>query len=208
MPEIDLLRQKFAFLGPDLLDEILEHSQLQEIPKDTEILREGQYIKVIPLVIDGAIKVFTRFKEKELLLYYIRPDESCIMSFAASIKNEPSKVNAITELDTKAILLPISKIDSWFNKYPKLNLLFFSLYYKRYIDLLDTINQLLFNKLDERVLTHLQEKEEISGDQLVKTTHKQIANELGTAREVVSRVVKKLEKEDKLIQLSEGIKLL
>jgi CRP/FNR family transcriptional regulator len=208
MPELDLLRQKFAFLGPDLLDEILEHSQLQEIPKDTEILREGQYIKVIPLVIDGAIKVFTRFKEKELLLYYIRPDESCIMSFAASIKNEPSKVNAITELDTKAILLPISKIDAWFNKYPKLNLLFFSLYYERYIDLLDTINQLLFNKLDERVLTHLQEKEEISGDQLVKTTHKQIANELGTAREVVSRVVKKLEKENKLAQHSDGIKLL
>ena len=74
--------------------------------------------------------------------------------------------------------------------------------------MLDTINHLLFNKLDQRVLTHLQGKEEISGDQLVKTTHKQIANELGTAREVISRVIKKLEKEDKLIQLSEGIKLL
>ena len=208
MPELDLLRQKFAFLGPDLIDEVLEHSQIQEIPKDTEILREGQYIKVVPLVIDGAIKVFTRFKEKELLLYYIRPDESCIMSFAASMKNEPSKVFAITEVDTQAILLPITKIEKWFKNYPKFNSLFFNLYNERYIDMLDTINHLLFNKLDQRVLIHLQEKEEISGDQLIKTTHKQIANELGTAREVISRVMKKLEKEDKLVQLSDGIKIL
>jgi len=207
MSEIDLLKQKFGFLGPDLLDELLDHSDLQEIPKDTEILREGQYIKVIPLVIDGAIKVFTRFKEKELLLYYIRPDESCIMSFAASMRNEPSKVFAITEVDTKALLLPISKIESWFNNYPKFNSLFFRLYNERYIDMLDTINHLLFNKLDERVLAHLQEKVEISGDKLIQTTHKQIANELGTAREVISRIIKKLEKEEKLEQLSEGIKL-
>ena len=130
------------------------------------------------------------------------------MSFAASMKNEPSKVFAITEVDTQAILLPIAKIESWFNNYPKFNSLFFRLYNERYIDMLDTINHLLFNKLDERVLTHLQEKEEISGDQVIKTTHKQIANELGTAREVISRVIKKLEKEDKLVQQSDGIKLL
>jgi len=208
MPEIALIRQKFGFLGPELIDEVLQYAKVQEIPKDTEILREGQYIKVIPLVIEGAIKVFTRFKEKELLLYYIRPDESCIMSFAASMKNEPSKVFAITEVDTTALLLPITRIETWFTKYPKFNSLFFNLYNERYIDMLDTINHLLFNKLDERVLSHLHEKEEISGTNVIKITHKQIANELGTAREVISRVLKKLEKEEKVIQQSEGIKLL
>ena len=207
MPDHGLISKKFGFLGPDLIDELVKFSQVQEIPKDTEILREGQYIKVIPLVIAGAIKVFTRFKEKELLLYYIRPDESCIMSFAASMKNEPSKVFAITEVDTQALLLPITKIDEWFNKYPKFNSLFFNLYNERYIDMLDTINHLLFNKLDQRVLDHLQEKVEISGNKLIKITHKQIANELGTAREVISRVLKKLEKENKLLQLTEGIRL-
>ena len=208
MPELDIIRQKFGFLGPDLLEEVVKHSAYQEIPRDTEILREGQYIKVIPLVIEGAIKVFTRFKEKELLLYYIRPDESCIMSFAASMKNEPSKVFAITEVDTKAILLPISKIENWFNNYPQFNTLFFNLYNERYSDMLDTINHLLFNKLDQRVLTHLQEKVEISRNKLIKITHKQIANELGTAREVISRIIKKLEKEEKLEQQSDGIKLM
>ena len=208
MADFDLIRRKFGFLGSDLIDEVIEHSQYQEIPPDTEILREGQYIKVIPLVIEGAIKVFTRFKEKELLLYYIRPDESCIMSFAASMKNEPSKVFAITEVETKAILLPITKIENWFKNYPQFNTLFFNLYNERYADMLDTINHLLFNKLDQRVLTHLQEKEEISGGNLIKITHKQIANELGTAREVISRIIKKLEKEEKLEQLPEGIKIL
>ena len=208
MTPLDTLNEKLGFLGSDLLNEVLKFSKIQDIPKDTEILREGQYIKVIPLVIEGAIKVFTRFKEKELLLYYIRPDESCIMSFAASMKNEPSKVFAITETDTKALLLPISKIEQWFNRYPKFNSLFFNLYNERYTDLLDTINHLLFNRLDQRVLTHLEEKKEISGEELIKITHKQIANELGTAREVISRIVKKLEKEDKLEQHPEGIKLM
>ncbi|MEN8249119.1 MAG: Crp/Fnr family transcriptional regulator [Bacteroidota bacterium] len=208
MSDHEYIKQKFGFLGPDLLNDILDNSQYQEIPKNTEILREGQYIKVIPLVVEGAIKVFTRFKEKELLLYYIRPDESCIMSFTASIKNKPSKVFAITETDTKALLLPITKIERWFNDFPKFNLLFFNLYNERYTDLLDTINHLLFNKLDHRVLTHLEEKRDISGKELIKITHKQIANELGTAREVISRIIKKLEKEEKLEQLAGGIKLL
>ncbi len=208
MTDETLIRQKFGFLGTPLLDEVLASSKYAEIPAEREILQEGQYIKVIPLVIEGAIKVFTRFKEKELLLYYIREDESCIMSFAASIKNEPSKVFAITEVPTKALLLPISKIETWFNNYPKFNSLFFDLYNERYADLLDTINHLLFNKLDQRVLTHLRGKAEISGNPLIKITHRQIANELGTAREVISRIVKKLEKEDRLVQQTEGIKLL
>ncbi len=110
MPEFDVWRQRFAFLEPDLLDGVLDNSQFQEIPKNTEILREGQYIKVIPMVIEGAIKVFTRFMEKALLLYSIRPDESCTMSFATSMKNEPGKVFTITEVDTQAILLTSRKL--------------------------------------------------------------------------------------------------
>ena len=124
------------------------------------------------------------------------------------MKNAPSKDFAITEVDTQALLLPISKIDTWFKNYPRFNSLFFNLYNERYIDLLETINHLLFDKLDQRVLDHLKEKEEFSRNQLIKITHKQIANELGTAREVISRIIKKLEKEEKLEQMSDGIKVL
>jgi CRP/FNR family transcriptional regulator len=124
------------------------------------------------------------------------------------MKNEPSKVFVITEVETKALLLPITKIERWFNTYPQFNSLLFNLYNERYIDMLDTINHLLFNKLDQRVLAYLQDKEEISGNKLIKVTHKQIANELGTAREVISRIIKKLEKEDMLLQQSDGIRIL
>jgi CRP/FNR family transcriptional regulator len=207
MTDLDI-KQTFGHLGLPLVEEISAYGTIQEIPEGTEILREGQYIKVIPLVLKGAIKVFTRFKDKELLLYYILPEESCIMSFSANLRNEPSKVFAITETDTTALLLPADKIAGWIRKYPNFNTLFYQMYNERYADMLDTINHLLFSKLDQRVLDHLAHKKNIAGSPLVKITHKQIANELGTAREVISRVMKKLEKEDQLRQHQDGIEIL
>ena len=202
------IQRNFGHLGMPLVDELTQHGSIMEIPEGTEILREGQYIKVIPLVLTGAIKVFTRFKEKELLLYYILPQESCIMSFSANLGNTPSKVFAIAEMDTTALLLPADKISGWIRKFPNFNTLFYKMYNERYADMLDTINHLLFNKLDQRVLDHLTHKQEISGNTLIKITHKQIASELGTAREVISRIIKKLEKENKLCQQVDGIEIL
>ena len=202
------IKRNFGHLGTPLVEELTSHGTIMDIPKGTEILREGQYIKVIPLVLTGAIKVFTRFKEKELLLYYILPQESCIMSFSANLGNTPSKVFALAEMDTTALLLPADKIAGWIRKYPNFNNLFYQMYNERYADMLDTINHLLFNKLDQRVLDHLTHKKEISGNTLIKITHKQIATELGTAREVISRILKKLEKENKLSQQADGIEII
>lgn len=92
-------------LSPELNAEMLKFSAVKEIPLGTVILREGQYVKVIPVVIDGLIKIFSIFEDKEILLYYIQPNESCIMSFAASLRDEPGKIYAEAEEDTKAILI-------------------------------------------------------------------------------------------------------
>ncbi len=192
------ISQVLSHLSPDLVDEITRVSTTQDIPKDNEILREGQYVKVIPVVLSGLIKVFTRHEDKELLLYYIRPNESCIMSFAASLKNEPSKVFAITEEDTTALLLPVDKVPGWTVQFPDINTIFFQQYNLRYSELLDTIHHLLFNKLDKRLYDYLKEKVRLTDKNPLKISHRQIANELGTAREVVSRVMKKLENEGKL----------
>ena len=140
------------FLGKDLLEEINTHAFIKTFEKDTEILREGQYIKVIPLVSNGLIKVYTRFDDKELLLYYIKPIESCIMSFSAGLAQEPSKVFAVCEEETTALLLPINKVVQWTHQYPNINTLFFKQYNIRYSELLDTINHLLYDKLDSRLL--------------------------------------------------------
>lgn len=195
-------------LDPDLISKIMEVSVIKEIPKDTEIVREGQFSKVIPIVIEGLIRVFTRYEDKELLLYYIKPNESCVMSFSTSIKNEPSKVYAITEEDTTVLLLPVDKVSQWVTQFPDINHLFFQQYNLRYSELLDTIQHLLCDKMDKRVINYLNEKAELTNINPLLLSHKQIATELGTAREVVSRIVKKLETEGKLKQHPHSIEIL
>lgn len=147
-------------------------------------------------------------KDKELLLYYIKPSESCVMSFSASLKNTPSQVFAITKKETTVILLPLSKVDGWAKNFPNFNQLFFEQYNVRYNELLKTINHLLFDKLDVRLYTYLVKKKNITQKNPIKISHRQIANELGTAREVISRLIKKLEGENKVKQLSNQIKIL
>jgi len=195
-------------LHPDLRKELEAHAILKEVPQGTEILREGQYVKVIPIVLEGLIKVFSRHEEKELLLYYIKPQESCIMSFAAGMKNEPSKIFAVAEEDTSALLLPTDKVALWVRDYPEVNHLFFQQYNLRYSDLLTTIHQLLFERMDKRLLDYLVNKSLLTGRNPIKISHRQIAAELGTAREVISRIMKKLENDGKVRQEANTIEIL
>jgi CRP/FNR family transcriptional regulator len=195
-------------LHPDLRAEIEEHAILKEIPQGMEILREGQYIKVIPIVVEGLLKVYTRHEDKELLLYYIKPQESCIMSFSASMKNEPSQIFAVAEEDTTALLLPVERIIQWTRLFPDINQLFFQQYNLRYTELLTTIHHLLFDRMDKRILDFLANKSQLTGRNPIKISHRQIAAELGTAREVVSRLMKKLENEGKIKQEANMIEIL
>lgn len=202
------IKQQFPLFNSDLITEILVYAVEKEIPKDTELLREGQFIKVIPLVLNGLIKVFTRHEDKELLLYYIKPNESCIMSFSAGINQQPSKIYATTEEDSHLLLIPTEKLGKWTRQFPEFNSLFFLQYNLRYSDLLDTINSLLFDKLDKRVYDYLKEKVAVTQHNPLKISHRQIASELGTAREVISRIVKKLELEGKVKQSATTIEIL
>ncbi|MFY9154052.1 MAG: Crp/Fnr family transcriptional regulator [Prolixibacteraceae bacterium] len=195
-----ILANLFPLFPAELLAEINQNSILKTLPEGTEILREGQYIKVIPIVISGLIKVFTRSGDKELLLYYIKPKESCIMSFSASLKNQPSKIFAITEEDTTALLLPVEKVIDWTHQFPDINTAFFQQFNLRYSELLDTINHLLFDQLDKRLYDYLAKKTRLTNSNPLKISHRQVASELGTAREVISRVMKKLENEGKVKQ--------
>lgn len=197
-----------VFLEQELIDSILKESVLDTFPKGTTLIREGQYLKHLPVIIEGIVNVYSQFDGKELLLYYIKPKQSCIISFTAAIYNQPSQIFAVTEEVSKIVLLPTNKVEEWTSKFPRFNKLFFDLYHLRYLDLLDTINQLVFKTLDQRILSYLVEKSELMDTDLIEIRHRQIANDLGTAREVVSRVIKKLEKEQKVKQTSGGIKIL
>jgi CRP/FNR family transcriptional regulator, anaerobic regulatory protein len=202
------IRKKLAALGPDLVNDILEHAVIKAIPAGKEILKEGEFIRYIPIVHEGLIKVFTRTHDKELLLYYIQPAESCIMSFSSALRNEPGRVAAITEQASVLVLLPIERLGFWLQQFPSFNLLFYEQFNLRYTELIHTINQLLYDKLDKRLMEYLQEKRDLSGKKIISLSHREIAQELGTAREVISRLVKKLEKENRVRQLNEGIEIL
>lgn len=201
----ELIKAKLNFLGMELVNEILGNSQIMEVPKDTIILDGGQYVKVLPILLDGVVKVFSKYEEKELLLYYIEEKETCVMSYMSCIKNTPSRVLAKTESDCILLALSSNKIQYLSDKYSRFNLLFQNQFDKRYSDLLVTINLLIFNKLDIRVYNFLKKRKDVTNTNIVKITHKQIASELGTAREVVSRIMKKLEFEDKIIVSNDGI---
>lgn len=202
------IRNRLSFLSSSLIDELIKDSNLIQVPENTQILAQGDYVKGVPIVVEGLVKVFTSHQERELLLYYIKPEESCVMSFAACLRQEKSSVFAITEQDSQILMLPIGKIESWLKSHPDLNKLFFNQYNQRYSDLLDTIHHVLFNKMDVRVFDFLKERSLNTGNNPLAITHRRIAEELGTAREVVTRTMKKLEGEGKIVQLENAIQIL
>lgn len=203
------------FQLPSLLDKF--NSEIKEkisrfgihkkIPKGAEILHEGQIITVVPLVLDGLLKVITRHDDKEFLLYYIQPSESCIMSFFGVIHHQKSKVYALTETDTEVLLLPADLVHDLIKHYPEFSLFFHQLQNVRYFDLLQTLHEVLFENLDTRILNYLREKAEQTKDPFIKIRHREIADAMGTSREVISRVTKKLEFEKMIAQYPDGIEV-
>ena len=201
------LRKLFPDAEPALLEDILESGMVKDLPAGQEILREGQYVQMVPVVLNGLIRVYQAFEDKELLLYYIQNSESCIMSFNCVLSRDPSRIHAVTEEPTQVLLLPDVKVREWISTYASFSSLFFALYDLRYDDLLETIHQVIFKNLDERLMDYLQEKVRIKKSTVVDLRHWQIANELGTSREVISRIIKKLEKKGVLKQLPDGIEV-
>lgn len=208
MPDLALLKSRFHFLGNDLLSKIFEVSEIITVAEHTELVREGQYVKYIPIVLSGLVKVMTSFEEKELLLYYIKPDQSCIMSFSSMMNDAKSKIFAISEEKSEILLIPTQYLIKWVTEFPQVNRLFYQQYEHRYSELVETIHHLLYYKLDQRLLDYLQKKVEIMGKNPIKISHKEIATDLGTAREVISRLVKKYEKQGFLKQYTDSIEIL
>ena len=179
-----------------LSKEVQSHGQTRHFPAETVILEENSYIKFIPIVINGSIKVMrTEEDGREILLYYITPGESCIMSFLGGIHHETSKIRAIVEEEAEILLIPVEKASSWISQFPEWADFIFKLYHKRFEELLSVVDAIAFKKLDSRLLNLLKQKAELFQTREIKVTHQQLADELGSTREVVSRVIKQMEKE-------------
>jgi CRP/FNR family transcriptional regulator len=138
---------------------------------------------------------------KEILLYYIKPGESCIMSFLAGIHNDTSKIKAIVEEDVELLLIPVDKASKWIKEFPEWTDFIFNLYQKRFEELLEVVNSVAFQKSDVRLFHLLKQKSLLFQSKEIAVTHQKLADELGITREAVSRVLKQMENE-KLISLS------
>ncbi len=181
-------------VSKELKAKLLEYSIVKTYQAGDVILNENAQIRSIPIVNKGAIRVMRTEKDgREILLYYIKAGESCIMSFLGGLHNETSKVRAEVEEDAEILFLPIDKVSSLMREYPEWLDYIFKLYHKRFEELLEVINAVAFKKVDERLLLLLNKKAELSGSKTITVTHEQLASELGTARVVVSRLLKQLE---------------
>ena len=193
----------------DLVKEIENSGNLKHFGAGDTIVNMDSYIKHIPVVISGSMKVIrTEEDGREILLYYLTPGESCIVSILAGMKNETSKIKAIVEEDAEIMLIPADKAKEWVRKYPEWTDFIFNLYQKRFEELLEVVNSVAFQKIDTRLLHLIKQKTQLYQSKEISVTHQQLADELGITREATSRVLKQMEKEHLLILSRNKIELL
>ena len=195
----DILRFQLPFFKEEeLRTAIANHAKLVEVNPGTSILNKGSYVKTIPILLNGLVKVVKEEKGKEILIYYIYPLESCIVSIYCGMNDLKSKVKATAEDNSSALLIPSRLISEWQRKYPSFNAFILKLYQKRFEDVLNAFNALAFQSLDDRIIAYLKAKATALKSEKINMTHQDLADELGTARETVSRILKKLETEGRV----------
>ena len=194
---------------PKLIQEIREFGDLQSFKEGDLIMDYGKYIRMMPIVLKGTVKVF-RLDENnnEILLYYLSSNDSCSMAYSCCVEAKKSEVKAIAEDDVELIAIPHEKLDSWLCTYPSWKNYIMRSFNERFIELLKSIESIAFHKLDERLVAYLKEKQRLSGSSVIKASHYLIADELATSRVVISRLLKQLENDKKIILYRNEIKLL
>ncbi|MDN3694033.1 Crp/Fnr family transcriptional regulator [Chryseobacterium tructae] len=194
----NILSSEFSS-SPDLVEKLYQYGITKNYHEGDIILDENASIRSIPIVMKGMLKVIrTEEDGREILLYYIKAGESCIMSFLGGMHNEKSIVKAEIEEDAEILFLPVDKVSLFIKEHPEWLDYIFRLYHKRFEELLDIINAIAFKKVDERLLDLLHKKSELTNSDMITITHEQLANELGTARVVVSRLLKQLEEDGRV----------
>ncbi len=182
--------------SPEIKEKLLKYGNVKTFSEGDTIQNENAYIKAIPIVMNGSVRVMRTDEEgREILLYYIKPGESCIMSFLGGIHEDTSKVKAIAEEKTDILFIPVEKVTELIKEFPEWLDYIFNLYHKRFEELLGVVNAVAFKKMDERLLNFIKRKSELTKSHTLYVTHEQLANELGTARVVVSRLLKQMEDE-------------
>ena len=192
---IQELKNNYGHLFEDaLLNEINQVGTFKEVPAGFKMMEIGDYVKAMPLLVSGAIKILRQDTDgDELLLYFLEKGDTCALTLTCCVAQTKSKIRAIAETDSKLIMIPIQQMEEWSEKYKSWRHFVFESYNNRLNEMLETIDSIAFLKMDERLLKYLAEKVRISKNNTIHKTHQEIAYELHTSRVVISRLLKKLE---------------
>lgn len=199
------MHNQLSFTTPQLIEQIDQYGKIYEFEKGQTIIEPGQYIKMIPIILDGSVKVMRRGDDgHDLFLYYIERGDTCAISLTCCSNASQSEILAVAEEKTTILGIPVDKHEEWTNEYSQWKDYVASTYQKRYQELLQVIDDIAFKKMDERLLKYLVVKSKQLNTLELSITHQEIAKELGSSREVISRLLKQLENR-KLVELGRNI---
>ena len=195
------LEDAYGFLfEKELIDEITEIGIIKNVAAGERIIEIGDYVKGMPLLLNGAIKILREDEDgDELLLYFLERGDTCAMTLNCCLGQMKSEIRAVAENDTSFIMIPISKMEEWTAKYKTWRNFVFESYHTRLSEMLDTIDTIAFLNMDERLMKYLRDKGKVNSNENIQNTHQEIAYDLHTSRVVISRLLKKLENEGKII---------
>lgn len=204
------LKENFTHVFEDaLIDEINKVGTLKEVKEGDKLIEIGDYVRSMPLLVSGAIKILREDDNgDELLLYFLERGDTCAMTLTCCLGQKQSEIRAIAELDTTLIMIPIQKMEEWTGKYKSWRNFVFQSYHERLSEMLETIDSIAFLNMDERLVKYLQNKQKVTKDSVINSTHQEIAYELNTSRVVVSRLLKKLENLGKIELYRNSIKII
>ncbi len=189
------------YFEEELINEIEASAELRLIPNGTGLMEIGQLITYIPIVLSGSLKVLTEDKNgEELLLYYLEEGDTCSMTLSCCNGKTKSNISAVVESESEVIFIPVEKMDEWMAKYSSWRNFILESYNDRFNEFLEAIDGLAFMNMEERLLKHLRDKVLVTKSAEIIVTHAEIARDLHSSRVVISRLMKKLEREGQIIQ--------
>ena len=204
------LNTNFGYLlEEELISEIEKVGILKSFKKNQIIIEIDDYIKFMPLLLNGAIKILREDqKGDELVLYYLEKGDTCAMTLSCCLGQTKSKIRAITETDVELIMVPKEKMGEWLGVYKSWQSFILQSYHNRMDELLEAVDTIAFLKMDERLFLYLKDKAMVTHNDVIYTTHQEISQDLHTSRVVISRLLKKLENEQKIALFRNSIKVL
>ncbi|TXN34984.1 Crp/Fnr family transcriptional regulator [Flagellimonas hymeniacidonis] len=193
MSEFEQLFGALKIKEENLQREILKVGIVQTLSKDSFIVEQHKYIKWLALVISGKVRVWQESEDRQILLYYVNPIQTCVLSLSATFRDCKSLINAKTEKETTIVKIPVRYVSEWGFKYKSWNQFTTDSFIFSYEDLLHSFKSIAFNKIDKRLLDYLQGFSKNNNSTVINLSHNQLAKEIGTTREVVSKILKQFE---------------